>query len=162
MRRRRRSAGRPGPQWKRMQPNCQDFLGSSCWQLDLLRAGDVPRSVFEVIIAALVSPRTTAYLLSMLNQRWRPVFFGGIALIAIWLVALVGYSIAKNSKVTPEKVRTYAASVDLNKLSGAARAKAIAKLAAMLNALSLEERRQARLEKMAGGWVEGITEIGKG
>src|SRR5205809_2530331 len=98
----------------------------------------------------------------MLNQRWRPVLFGGIALIAIWLVALVGYSIAKNSKVTPEKVRAYAASVDLNKLSGAARAKAIAKLAAMLNALSMEERRQARLERLAGRWFEEMTEQEKG
>ena len=98
----------------------------------------------------------------MLSQRWRPIFIGAIALVVVWLMALAGYSIARNSKVTAEKVRAYVTSVDLSKLSSPARAKAIAKLAAMLNALSLEERRQARLERLTNRWFEQMTEQEKG
>jgi hypothetical protein len=94
----------------------------------------------------------------MLSQRWRPIFLTALALIVIWVIALTGYTIAKNSRVTAEKVRAYVESVDLSKLPGSARAKAIQKLAAMLNALSLEERQQARLDRVAGRWFEQMTE----
>src|SRR6266568_2499391 len=79
----------------------------------------------------------------MFNQRWRPVWFSALALVAVWVIAITGYTMAKNSRVTAEKVRRYAESVDLRTLSGAARAKAIQKLADMLNSLSVEERRRA-------------------
>jgi hypothetical protein len=98
----------------------------------------------------------------MVSQRWRPLFVGAVALAAIWLLALAGYSIARSLKVTPDKVRAYVTSVDLSKLSSSARAKAIAKLASMLNALSLEERRQARLEQLTTRWFEQMTEEEKG
>jgi len=61
----------------------------------------------------------------MMSQRWRPVILMGVAICAIWIVAVIGYRIAKNAKMTAEKVKTYAESVDISKLSGAARAKAI-------------------------------------
>src|SRR5437870_5417254 len=98
----------------------------------------------------------------MITQRWRPLFFSVLALLAIWLVALAGYRLAKNSRMTAERVRSYVESVDLSKLSGAARARAIAKLAEMLNALSLEERRRARLERVTGQWFEQMSEEEKG
>ena len=82
-----------------------------------------------------------------MSQRWRPVLFSLLAVCGIWLVALAGYRIARNAKMTAEKVKTYAESVDISKLSGSARAKAIRELEDMLNALSLEERRKARLER---------------
>ena len=85
----------------------------------------------------------------MMSQRWRPVVYAAIAVCGIWLVAMAGYRIARNAKMTAEKVKTYAESVDISKLSGAARAKAIQDLEDKLNALSLEERRkfaQARAE----------------
>jgi hypothetical protein len=94
----------------------------------------------------------------MLSQRWRPVVISLLAVCGIWLVALAGYRIARNSKMTAEKVRAYAASVDISKLSGAARAKAIQELADKLNALSPEERRKARLERTAWSWFNGMTE----
>src|SRR5271169_6446267 len=94
----------------------------------------------------------------MMSQRWRPVFYAAIAVCGIWLVALAGYRIARNSKMTAEKVKAYAASVDISKLSGAARAKAIQELADKLNALSLEERRKARLDAEASSWFERMTE----
>lgn len=98
----------------------------------------------------------------MLTQRWRPAFFAILAVLGIWGIAMVGYSIAKHARVTPEKVKAYAESVDLAKLSGAARAEAIRRLADMLNALSLDERRQARLDRVASDWFRQMTEEEKG
>jgi hypothetical protein len=84
-----------------------------------------------------------------------------LAVVAIWLIALAGYTIAKNRKMTAEKVRAYAASVDLSKLSGDARADALKRLEDMLNALSLEERRKARIERLTWIWFNQMTEAEK-
>ena len=58
-----------------------------------------------------------------MSQRWRPVLLFGIAVCAIWLVALAGYRIARNAKMTAEKVKAYAEAVDISKLKGEARAR---------------------------------------
>ncbi len=94
----------------------------------------------------------------MFSQRWRPVMFSALAVCGIWLVALAGYRIARNAKMTAEKVKAYAESVDISKLSGEARARAIRELADKLNALSLEERRKARLDRAARDWFDRMTE----
>jgi hypothetical protein len=95
----------------------------------------------------------------MLNQRQRPILLAVAALIIIWAVAIGGYEIAKHAKVTPEKVRAYVESVDFSHLSAADREAALRKLAAMLNALTLEERRSLRLERL--GWFNEMTEAEK-
>ena len=84
--------------------------------------------------------------------------FSGIAVLVVWVTAMVGYSIAKNAHMTAEKVKAYAESVDLNKLSADARAKALRRLADMLNSLSLDERRKARLDRVSVDWMEAMTE----
>ena len=84
------------------------------------------------------------------------------AIVAIWVVTFAAYRYARNARVTADKVKAYAESVDLSKLSGDARAKAIRKLADMLNALSIEERRKARVERTAAGWFEQMTDDEKG
>ncbi len=94
----------------------------------------------------------------MLSQRWRPVVFSLLAVLMIWCLAAAGYFIAHNSRLTAERVRAYVESVELDKLSGEARARAIRKLADMLNRLSFEERQKARLERLASGWFEKMTE----
>lgn len=94
----------------------------------------------------------------MLNRRWRPVLFSGLVVLAVWVIALSGYSIAKNRRVTVERVRNYVQLVDLSRLSAAERAKAIRKLADMLNALSLEDRQKARLERLSWEWFGQMTE----
>ncbi|PWU21060.1 MAG: hypothetical protein C5B50_02625 [Verrucomicrobia bacterium] len=98
----------------------------------------------------------------MVNARWRAVWFCVIALVAVWTLGIAGYVVARNAKVTPEKVKAYIASTDLSKLSGDERARAIRKLADMLNALSIEDRRRARLERLAWGWFGEMTEEEKG
>lgn len=94
----------------------------------------------------------------MLSQRWRPVLLSGLAVLAIWAVAVIGYQFAKSARMTADKVKAYLASVDLSKLSGDARAKAIRQLADMLNALSIEERRKARLDRLTWGWLQQMSE----
>src|SRR5262245_64428006 len=98
----------------------------------------------------------------MLDRRWRPVLICGLAVAVLWVVVLMGYSIAKSRHVTFEKIRTYVQSIDLDNLSGAERAKAIRRLSEMLNALSLEERQKARLERLSWGWLAKMTEDEKG
>ena len=96
----------------------------------------------------------------MLNPRLRPVFVALTTLVLIWIVAIVGYRIAKNAVVTPDKIRAYIASVDFSHLTAAEREAAIQKLAAMLNALTLEERQSLRMERLA--WFNQMTEAEKG
>jgi hypothetical protein len=91
-------------------------------------------------------------------QRWRSAFFSALAVLVIWLIAIVGYQVAKNARVTAEKVRVYVESTNLSKLKGEARANAIRRLADMLNALSIEERRKARFERLARNWLEEMTD----
>ncbi len=85
----------------------------------------------------------------MATQRQRPIFAAMIFLLVIWGLAFAGYKLAQQAKVTPEKIRVYAGSLDLSRLSAAERAAALKKLADMLNALSLEERQRLRLDRMA-------------
>jgi hypothetical protein len=98
----------------------------------------------------------------MSNPRQRPIILAVATLAAIWVVAIAGYRIARNAELTPEKVRAYAESVDLSRLSADERAAAIRKLAAMLNALSLEDRHTLRLDRTAYKWFEKMTEAEKG
>ena len=97
----------------------------------------------------------------MLTPRWRPVLLSGLAVLVIWALAMAGYQLAKNSRMTADKVKAYAVSVDLSKLSRDARARAIDRLAKMLNALSLEERRKARLDRLTWSWLEQMSEADK-
>lgn len=98
----------------------------------------------------------------MMNQRQRAFGWAVATIVGIWLVAWAGHGFFNSLKVTAEKVRTYAESVDLSKLSGEERARALQKLAAMLNKLSPEERRQMRLGRTAGDWFTQMTEEEKG
>ena len=96
-----------------------------------------------------------------MSPRYRILLIAAAFLAIVWLMGLGGYHLAGNFKITAEKVRAYAESVDLGKLSPAERARAIKTLADKLNALSLEERRQARLDRVWGKWFEQMTEAEK-
>ncbi|MGA2246495.1 MAG: hypothetical protein ABSH48_15985 [Verrucomicrobiota bacterium] len=94
----------------------------------------------------------------MFSQRQRPVLMAVAALVLIWIIAFAGYQVAQNIKVTPEKVRSYTASLDFSRLTAAERAAALRKLAAMLNALTLDERQSLRLDRTAYRWFSQMTE----
>lgn len=98
----------------------------------------------------------------MISQRHRPLVYGAVAVAVVWLVAIVGYVIAKNSRVTGEKVRAYMHSNDLSQLSGPARAKAIKKLTDQLNALPADERRTTRLDGEWNRWFSAMDDKEKG
>ena len=98
----------------------------------------------------------------MFSQRLRPMLLAVAALAVIWVVALAGYQIAQHAKITPEKVRAYTAAVDFSRLSAAEREAALQKLAAMLNALTYEERQSLRLDHTAYQWFEQMTDAEKG
>lgn len=98
----------------------------------------------------------------MIHRRWRPVLICALALAVIWAAALTVYRIAENSKVTAEKVKSYADSIELSRLSGEQRAGALQRLADMLNRLPYDERRRARLEGASWRLLEQMTEQEKG
>jgi hypothetical protein len=98
----------------------------------------------------------------MSNPRLRLILLAATALLVIWAVAITGYQIISHAIVTPDKVRAYAESVDFGQLSAAERAAAIARLAAMLNALTLEERQSLRVDRTAYQWFDKMTEAEKG
>ena len=81
-----------------------------------------------------------------------------VAIVAVWLIALGGYAVFKHSKMTAEKLRAYLESTDLNSLSASARAKAIRDLIAKINALSPEDRQNARLGRLWEKWFGEMTE----
>jgi hypothetical protein len=79
-----------------------------------------------------------------------------------WALAFAGFRYAQHLKVTPEKVLAYLHSIDFAHLTGPERAKALRKLAAMLNALTLEERRAARLDGSMAQWFAAMTDAEQG
>lgn len=97
-----------------------------------------------------------------MSARYRPVIISLAALVAVWLLAWGGYTIAQHSRMTADKIRAYVTSVDLSKLSGAARAQAIRDLADKINRLSPEDRRNARLDGIWSKWFAEMTEEEKG
>jgi len=91
-------------------------------------------------------------------HRRRSLFIAVAGLVLAWMIALGGYIVFKNSKLTAEKVAAYLRSVDLSQLSGEARAKALRDLARKMNALSVEERRRARFEGDWDRWFAAMME----
>lgn len=98
----------------------------------------------------------------MLSQRQRAVVWAAVVLVGVWALAAAGFIVARNAKVTAEKVRAYVESVDLAKLSAAERARVLQELADKLNRLSREERQRLRLDRTAFAWFEQMTEEEKG
>ena len=97
----------------------------------------------------------------MTNPRQRFLVWAGVGLLAIWLAAWAGDAYFESRKMTAEKVRAFVESTDFEKLSAAARAKALQDLADKLNALSYEERQRLRGEKLMRDWFAKMTDAEK-
>lgn len=97
-------------------------------------------------------------MLLAMSSRYRILVYAGLGLLTAWVLGFAGYRIAASMKITAGKVRSYAESVDLARLSAEERARAIQRLAEMLNALTLEERREARFGSEWEKWFAQMTE----
>jgi len=81
----------------------------------------------------------------MTNPRYRPLILALVALVVVWLAAWIGFRMAAASRMTAEKFSAYASRLDLNKLRGEERARALRELAGRLNRLPAEERQRVRM-----------------
>lgn len=98
----------------------------------------------------------------MTNPRYRPVLIALAALAGVWLLVWAGIVIAGSFKMTAEKFGVFAGSLDLNRLHGEPRAKALKELAEKLNRLPPEERRKVRLGRRPDRLFDQMTEEEKG
>jgi hypothetical protein len=94
----------------------------------------------------------------MQRRQLRLLSLAAVSLVSIWLLSWAGITIARNSRMTGEKIRQYVLSLDFSKLSPAERSKALLELAAKLNLLSREERLHARLDEVWKPWFKQMTE----
>jgi hypothetical protein len=94
----------------------------------------------------------------MQRRQLRLVLMASGSIACIWLLCWAGIAMARNSRMTEEKVREYVHSVDFSKLSAAERSKALLALADKLNALTREERLRAHLENDWKPWFAQMTE----
>jgi hypothetical protein len=97
-------------------------------------------------------------MLHPMTTRQKPFYYALAGLVAAWLLAMAGYALADHWKMTADKLRAYLSQTDLSQLSGEARAKALRDLEARINALSAEERRNARLGKLWAKWFDEMTD----
>jgi hypothetical protein len=99
----------------------------------------------------------------MMNPRYRPLVLALAALAAAWLAAWGGFRLAAGAKMTADKFTAFADQLDLRKLSGEQRAKALRDLADKLNRLPADERRRLRMGRgRPDRLFEQMTEAEKG
>ncbi len=94
----------------------------------------------------------------MFNRRYRSVVWAVVCVAGIWLAAAAGHWFLENRKMTADRVRAYADSLDFSQLTGDVRAKALKDLEAMLNALSYAERQKLRGDKLMKDWFASMTD----
>lgn len=97
-----------------------------------------------------------------MNPRHKPIAIAAGVLVAVWALAMAGYAIAKNAKVTGEKVRAFLAGTDLAKLNAKDRAKALKQLADYMNQLPPDERRTTRMDREWETWFKTMNDQEKG
>jgi hypothetical protein len=71
-------------------------------------------------------------------------------------------AVARHLKVTPDKVRIYLAGLDFAKLTPEQRRAALRRLAGMLNALSPEDRRAARMNREFAAFFRALDDAERG
>lgn len=97
-----------------------------------------------------------------MSPRSRTLVLTASCLLVVWMLALGGFAWARHSRVTPEKLTAYLASLDFRNLSPAERLRALRRLAAGLNTLSPEERRRVRRDPAWSAWFQSMNDTEKG
>ncbi|HSH93931.1 MAG TPA: hypothetical protein VK968_07285, partial [Roseimicrobium sp.] len=98
----------------------------------------------------------------MLNRRQRPWLITLLVILGIWLLALGGYWLATQKKVTLEKLVARLHSTNLSGQNPSDRAKSLAELARMLNSLPYGERRTARMDEEWNRLFKQMSDAEKG
>ncbi len=99
----------------------------------------------------------------MIAPRYRSLAMAAAALAGIWLLAWAGHRLVGGTKMTAQKFAAYADKLDLSRLKGEERARALRELADKLNRLPAEERRRVRAGNgRPGRLFEQMTEQEKG
>ena len=93
-----------------------------------------------------------------MNSRYRPLIYAVAGVALVWVLALAGFAIARNSKMTAEKLQAFLQRTDLSKLSAEERRKFLQELADKMNKLSQEERRKARAGHLWNDLFAQLTE----
>ena len=91
----------------------------------------------------------------MANSRQRPLLLATVAIVLVWLLAWMGYTLAKKSKMTAQRVYAYQNSLDWEHMSPEERRKALQALVDKLNALSPDERNRWYLDR---DWFRRLTD----
>jgi hypothetical protein len=97
----------------------------------------------------------------MFSRRQRLFLGATLAMLGIWIAAWGGHTLLDRLKMNADKVGAFVDSVDLDKLSGAARARALQELEDDLNRLSYEERQRLRAGHLLRDWFAKMTEAEK-
>jgi hypothetical protein len=90
-----------------------------------------------------------------MKQRQRTLLITIMTIVVAWLMAWTGYTLAKRSKMTAQRVYAFQNSIDWSRLSAAERAKALQRLVDMLNALAPDERHKWIMDR---DWFRQLTE----
>jgi hypothetical protein len=98
----------------------------------------------------------------MKSPRQRLLLGVVLGLALAWAAALGGFAVARSFKVTPDRIQRYLSSVDWNQLTSAERDSVIRRVAALLNRLSPEDRRAARMNAQFGGFLAQLNTDEKG
>ena len=92
------------------------------------------------------------------RKRQRGLYLSLTSLAVAWLVAWTGFTVSRRMEPTPDKVHRLLSGTSLAGLSPADRRAALSRLARLLNALSIEDRRTARLYPAWQGWLAEMTD----
>ena len=97
----------------------------------------------------------------MIARRTRVILWSFLAVLAAWSLALAGYLLARNARMTAEKVTAFLTATDFGRLPPPDRDATIQRLADRLNALSLEDRRRVRRSEPWKSWLDQMTDAEK-
>ena len=97
-----------------------------------------------------------------MSPRRRLLLLASLALVLAWGLAFGGFAWARATRVTPERISRYVKSVNWAQLTPEQRERALRKLADLLNRLSPEDRRSARMEVAFRDFFQQLTTDEKG
>ncbi len=96
-----------------------------------------------------------------MSPRQRPLILAVAGLAVAWLLAYGGFSLVRSLKPTPDKVRALIRSNNLASLTPEQRRVVLRKLAALLNQLSPEDRRNARMAPEWRAFLDQMSDAEK-